>query len=130
MRKLLEVGKTSYSHLGIYGRAFGGGSFIISYRINDHKREEEIVRSSLFYSLKLKICYLLKRYLKAKELLFLKLVRIIRAQKKNTRIHNKSQSATITQNQEASSLNYKPNPPKLPNTNTLFPYSPNSKKHS
>ena len=61
-------------------------------------------------------------------MLFLKLVRIIRAQKKNTRVHNKSQSATITQNQEASSLHYKPNPPKLPNTNTLFPYSPNTKK--
>ena len=119
------MGKTSYSHLGIYGRAFGGGSFIISYRINDHKREEEIVRSSLFYSLRLKICYLLKQYLKAKELLFLKLVRIICAQKKNTRIHKKNQSATITQNQEASSLHYTPNPPKQPNTNTLFPYSPN-----
>ena len=53
VRKLLEVGKTCYSHLGIYGRAFGGGSFTIGYRINDHKREEKLVRNNLFYSLKL-----------------------------------------------------------------------------
>ena len=45
---------------------------MISYRINDHKREEEIVRNSLFYSLRFKICYLLITVFKSKRIVIFK----------------------------------------------------------
>ena len=92
------MGKTSYSHLGIYGRAFGGGSFIISYRINDHKREEEIVRNSLSYSLKLKICYLLKTVFKSKRIVIFKISKnYSRAKEKYAHTQQKSECYHYTE---------------------------------
>ena len=61
-------------------------------------------------------------------MLFLKLVRIIRVQKKNTRVHNKSQSATITQNQEASSLSLQTQPPKTTQHQHPVPLFPEHRK--
>ena len=52
VRKLLEVGKKSYSYLEIYGRAFGVRRFIVDYMIKDHKREEELVINSLKFKVK------------------------------------------------------------------------------
>ena len=75
--------------------------------IKDHKREEELVRNSLFYSLKLRICYLLITF-KSKRIVVLKIGKNYRAQKKSTRVTQKSQSATITKNQEASPHPYTP----------------------
>ena len=60
-------------------------------------------------------------------MLFLRLVRIIRAQKKNTRAHNKSQSATITQNQEASSLSLLTQPSKTTQPQHPIPLFPEHK---
>ena len=61
-------------------------------------------------------------------MLFLKLVRIIRAQEKNTRAHNKSQSATITQNQEASSLSLQIQPTKTTQRQHPIPLFPEHTK--
>ena len=69
--------------------------------IKDHKREEELVRNSLFYSLKLRVCYLLITVFQSKRIVILKVSKNYGAQKKSTRVTQKSQSVTITQNQEA-----------------------------
>ena len=60
-------------------------------------------------------------------MLFLKLVRIIRAQKKNRRADNKSQSATITQNQEISSLSLLTQPSKTTQPQHPIPLFPEHK---
>ena len=76
--------------------------------IKDHKREEELIRNRLFYSLKLRICYLLITVFKSKSIVILRISKNYRAQKKSTRVHKKSQSATIKKNQEASPHPYTP----------------------
>ena len=80
--KIVGSGEDKLPSLVICGRAFGVGRFIIGYIIKDHKREEELVRNSLFYSSKLKICYLLITVFKRKRIIFLKVNKNYRAQRK------------------------------------------------
>ena len=87
------------------------GNFIIGYRINDNKREEELVRNSLFYSLKLRTCYLLITVFKSKRIVIFKTSKNYSRVKEKYARTRKSQSVTITKNQEASSHHYTPNPP-------------------
>ena len=123
----MEVGKTSYSHLGIYGRAFGGGSFIISYKINDRKREEEIVRNSLSYSLKLKICYLLKTVFKSKRIVIFKISKkYSRAREKYARKQQKSECYHYTEPRGILTIITNPT---LQNYSTPTPYSPIPRTH-
>ena len=83
---MLGTGEDMLPPLGIYGRAFRVGRFIVHYMIKEHKREEELVGNSFFYSLKLKVCYLLITVFK-KRIVILKLSKSYRAQIKVPALH-------------------------------------------